>query len=275
MKKSNNKRTKRLRLKYKKTKTKRNIKRRTLRKTRHRQRGGLPATTIYHPAFPVGQLILRNVLSSMRDGTINTLRRAGKETIQAVESAFNPKMVNEFTIGHHTAAPIPVRRNILEELIATIKAKAKGKIIKKFTEKCLFGEDETPELAAEGIRYARLYSTRPVGESAKALEKPSQYPNISSANLKLLKKEMGIKDEELLHNDEEVKEKINEFVDTIIAQETSQCTLKKKSASPVLSPPVLSQAKLDMPTHVRIKSARSRLHSSNNPDDDVKRTLNF
>ena len=271
MKKSNNKRTKRLRLKYKKTKTKRNIKRRTLRKTRHRQRGGLPTTTIYPSALPVGRLILRNVLSSMRDGTINTLRRAGKETIQAVESAFNPKMVNEFTIGHHTAAPIPVRRNILNELIETIKAKAKGKIVKKFTEKCLFGEDEKAELAAEGVRYAKLYSTRRAVESSKDFEKPSQYPiNISSANLKLLQKEMDITDKELLHNDEEVKEKINEFVDTIIAQETSQCTLKKKkSASPVLSP-----GNVDMPPHVRIKSARSRQHLLEE-EASAKRTLNF
>jgi len=212
---------------------------------------------------------VKKVLSSIRDGTINTLRRAGKETIQAVENTFNPKMVNEFTIGHHTAAPIPVRRNILEELIETIKAKAKGKLVKQFTEKCLLGEDETPELAAEGVRYARLYSTRRADASAKALEKPSQYPNISSANLKLLQKEMNINDKEL-HNDEEVKEKINEFVDTIIAQETSQCTPKnKKSASPVLSP-----GDVDMPPHVRIKSARSRQHLLEE-EASAKRTLNF
>jgi hypothetical protein len=270
MKKSNNKRTKRLRLKYKKTK--KNVKRRTLRKTRHRQSGGLglPTTTILPSTVSVGQLIVRKVLSSMRDGTINTLRRAGKETMQAVESTFNPKTVNEFTIGHHAAAPIPVRRNILEELIETIKAKAKGKLVKKNLENCLFGESETSELAPEGVRYARLYSTKRADESAKALEKPSQYPNISSANLKLLQKEMHITNEDLLHNDEEVKEKINEFVDTIIAQETSQCTLKKKkSASPVLSP-----GNVDMPPHVRIKSARSRQHLLEE-EASAKRTLNF
>jgi hypothetical protein len=206
----------------------------------------------------------------MRDGTINTLRRAGKETMQAVESTFNPKTVNEFTIGHHAAAPIPVRRNILEELIETIKTKAKGKIVKKFTEKCLFGESEKAELAGEGVRYAKLYSTRRAVESSKDFEKPSQYPNISSANLKLLQKEMDITDKELLHNDEEVKEKINEFVDTIIAQETSQCTpKKKKSASPVLSP-----SNVDMPPHVRIKSARSRQHLLEEEASE-KRTLKF
>jgi len=213
---------------------------------------------------------VKKVLSSIRDGTINTLRRAGKETIQAVENTFNPRMVNEFTIGHHTAAPIPVRRKILEELVETIKTKAKGKLIKQFTEKCLLGEDETSELAPEGVRYARLYSTKRADESAKALEKPSQYPNISSANLKLLQKEMHITNEDLLHNDEEVKEKINDFVDTIIAQETSHCTpKKKKSASPVLSP-----GDVDMPPHVRIKSARSRQHLLEE-EASAKRTLNF
>lgn len=269
MKKSNNKRTKRLRLKYKKTKTKRNIKRRTLRKTRHRQRvgGGLPTTTILPSASTVGRLIVKNVLSSMRQGA----HKLGQETIKAVESTLNPKTVNPFTIGHHTAAPIPVlRKNFFDELIETIKTKAKGKLVKKSLENCLFGEDEKAELAAEGVRYAKLYSTRRADASFKDFKKPSQYPiNISSANLKLLQKEINIEDDDL-HNDKEVKDKIEQFVDTIISEEISQCTpKKKKSASPVLSP-----GNVDMPPHVRIKSNRSRQHLLEE-EASVKRTLNF
>jgi hypothetical protein len=83
---------------------------------------------------------------------------------------------------------------------------------------------------------------------------------------------MDIEDDELLHNDEEVKKKINKFVETIIAREPYKCEMspkKKKSASPVLS-----QGNVDMPPDVRKKSNRSRQHLLEKEASE-KRTLNF
>ena len=231
MKKSNNKRTKRLRMKYKKTK--RNIKRRTLRKTRrsHRQRGGgLPSTTILQSTLSVGSIIFRNALTSLRQGA----QKVGTETVKALDKNLTGKSVKPFTVGVHTAAEPVTSTRFLTELVEVMKNKIRAKGVKTILENCLFGEDKKAELSTESVR-SMMYK-KPNAASAVSSTLQRQTPiKINVAQFEQLKKDIGI--DTFDTKDKEVTKAIDKFIDDIIKQETSQCKIRtpEKEKSAILS----------------------------------------
>lgn len=233
MKKSNNKRTKRLRLKYKKTK--RNVKRRTLRKTRHRQSGGV-YPTIIPSTLPVARVMFNTIFSSVRNQANIVGKKLKEEIKEAAVTTFKENNGNEFTFGHHGPNELKKYTIFFNELGKTIRNKLQKKTFKETMENikdiCLLDEPAKQTFTSENIA-RQIYYKNPTASAVAPSQKKSLYPiinmynyeNINLDQVKQLQKEIGIDDKT---SAEKITEKINEFVDDLKIK-ASKCNMPSKS----------------------------------------------